>query len=622
MAESTAGARRYPIGAEAAGGGATSFRVWAPGRTHVAVAVEGEPDLNLAPEGDGYFSGTRRETPPGTLYSLRLDQDAKPYPDPASRFQPQGHDGLSQVVDPHAYLWRDANWNGLDRRDHVVYEMHVGTFTPEGTWRAAASRLGWLAELGITTLELMPVGEFPGRFGWGYDVVHYFAPTRLYGTPDDMRAFIDEAHTLGLAVILDVVYNHCSAIGCFLPSYGKAYFSTRYRNDWGHALNFDGESAGPVREFFLTNVDYWISEFHLDGFRLDATQSIFDSSPTHIVADMTARARKAAAPRRAYIVGENEPQDVRLLHDAEHGGYGLDALWNDDFHHTARVALTGRTEAYYSDYRGTPQEFISAAKRGFLYQGQHYRWQKKNRGTATTGMQPSRFVTFLQNHDQVANSARGRRLHELTSPGQLRAATALLLLAPQTPLLFQGQEFAASAPFLYFADNAPENAGAVREGRADFLKQFPSIKAGGHVLLTDPASPGTFERCKLDLSERETHTEAVALHRDLLSLRRQYRVVEAHTAGAMDGAVLADQAFVLRFFGDAGEDRLLVVNFGAELALGPLPEPLLAAPADTEWRLVWSSEDVAYGGDGTTPPECSAAWHVPAHAALVFMAGH
>jgi maltooligosyltrehalose trehalohydrolase len=621
MPRTAAGARRHAIGAEAEGAGATSFTVWAPGRKRVSVVVEGEPDFDLARESGGYFSGTRSRTPAGTLYSLRLDDSPTRYPDPASRFQPHGHDGPSQVVDPSAYRWGDASWQGVDARAAVVYEMHVGTFTPEGTWRAAAAQLRWLADLGITTLELMPVGEFPGRFGWGYDVVHFFAPTRLYGTPDAMRAFVDEAHRLGLGVILDVVYNHCGTLGCFLPAYSGDYFSTRYRNDWGHALNFDGKDAQPVREFFLANVEYWISEFHLDGFRYDATQSMFDASATHILADMNARARAAAAPRRVYLVGENEPQDVRLLHEPAHGGYGVDALWNDDFHHAARVALTGRTEAYYSDYRGAPQEFISAAKRGFLYQGQHYGWQKKNRGTATRSLEPHRFVAFLQNHDQVANSAQGRRLHELTSPGQLRAATALLLLAPQTPLLFQGQEFAASAPFLYFADNPPENAGAVKEGRGDFLKQFPSIAAAGHVLLADPASVETFERCKLDLAERETHGSAVALHRDLLRLRHGDPVFSRHTAGALDGAVLANEAFVLRFYADADDDRLLIVNFGADLALSPLPEPLLAPPSECAWKLAWSSEDVAYGGEGTAPPECGAVWRIPAHAALVFTIG-
>ena len=611
--------RRYPIGAEVARGGGASFRVWAPGRKRVAVVIGQAPDLELAPEANGYFSGTFENAAAGALYQFRLDGDARGYPDPASRFQPMGHDGPSQIVDPDAYSWNDDAWRGLAREGQVLYEMHVGTFTPEGTWRAATAQLAWLAQLGITTIELMPVGEFPGQFGWSYDVVHFFAPTRLYGHPDEMRAFVDEAHRVGLGVILDVVYNHCATTGCFLDAYSPGYFSRRYKNDWGHAINFDGEGSRDSREFFLTNVDYWVREFHLDGFRLDATQSMFDRSRTHIIADIGDRARAAAGSRGVYIVGENEPQDVRLLQDPPHGGYGLDALCNDDFHHSARVALTGRTEAYYSDYRGRPQEFVSAAKRGFLYQGQHYSWQKKNRGTQTRGLDAARFVTFIQNHDQIANSTRGRRIHELTTPGRLRAATALLLLGPQTPMLFQGQEFAASAPFLYFADNAPENAGVVKDGRREFLEQFPSIKAGGHVLLRDPASRGTFERCKLDLSERESHAEAVALHRDLLALRRSDAVFGGGRRD-VDGAVLADDAFVLRYFGDAGDDRLLAVNFGRELELSVLPEPLLAPPPEREWALVWSSEDVAYGGDGTLSPDCGAIWRVPAHAAFVLAA--
>jgi maltooligosyltrehalose trehalohydrolase len=615
--------RKYPVGAEPVASGAASFRVWAPGHRRVAVVVEGEAGLaafDLAPEGDGYFSGTRADTRVGVLYRFRVDDDTTLRPDPASRFQPRGHEGPSQLVDPCAYSWKDQSWQGVPSDGQVVYEMHVGTFTREGTWSAALEHLPRLADIGITVLELMPVGEFPGQFGWGYDVVHFFAPTRLYGSPEDMRTFVDTAHRCGLGVILDVVYNHCATTGCFLSEFATSYFSRRYRNDWGHAINFDGEDASGVREFFLTNVDYWVSEFHVDGFRIDATQSIFDDSPTHIIAELTARARKAAGPRAVYVVGENEPQEVNLVKSSQESGHGLDALWNDDFHHTARVALTGRTEAYYADYRGTPQEFVSAAKHGFLYQGQYYAWQKQCRGSPTGGLEPSRFVTYLQNHDQVANSTRGLRLHELTSPGLYRAATALLLLAPQTPMLFQGQEFAASSPFLYFADNAPENAEVVKKGRGEFLSQFPSIAAAGHVLLTDPAAHDTFERCKLDHHERDQHTQAVALHRDLLKLRHNDGLFNGRDRVALDGAVLHEHAFVLRYFGRSGDDRLLLVNLGIELELTPVPEPLLAPPVRRPWKLIWSSEAIEYGGDGTHPLDCVATWHLPAQSALVFCA--
>jgi maltooligosyltrehalose trehalohydrolase len=614
--------RRYPIGAELTPDGA-SFRVWAPSRKRVALVVGDEQrseELVLTPEADGYFSRTCPDVSDGALYGFRLDAEGCVYPDPASRFQPHGHDGRSRLIDPDRHAWRDASWGGITRAAQVIYEMHVGTFTPEGTWAAAARALPWLAELGVTVIELMPVGEFPGQFGWGYDVVHFFAPTRLYGTPDDMRAFVDTAHGLGLGVILDVIYNHCGSVGCFLPAFGGDYFSHKWKSDWGHALNFDDEGSAPVREFFRVNAEYWIREFHLDGYRLDATQTIFDSSREHILAEITARARAAAGRREIIVIGENEPQNVRLLAPRAGGGAGLDALWNDDFHHSARVALTGRTEAYYKDYHGTPQEFVSAAKRGFLYQGQYYAWQKKTRGTPSAGLDASRFITFLQNHDQIANSTRGLRLHELTSPGRYRAATALLLLLPQTPMLFQGQEFAASSPFLYFADNAPENARLVKKGRREFIEQFASIKAGGYVWLPDPADPRTFERSKLDLSERESHAEAVALHRDLLELRRKDRVLGSQEIGAVDGAVLADEAFVLRYFGADGDDRLIIVNFGRDFTLSPNPEPLLAPPIEHKWKLIWSSEEPKYGGDGTPQPEFTEKWQVPAQAALVFTA--
>ena len=323
----------------------------------------------------------------------------------------------------------------------------------------------------------MPVADFPGRFGWGYDGVNLFAPTRLYGRPDDFRQFVDQAHANGLAVILDVVYNHIGPDGNYLAAFSDAYFTDRYLNEWGEAINFDGPDAGPSREFFIANAGYWIDEYHLDGLRLDATQQMFDSSPTHILTEIGQRVREMARGRATIISSENEPQETKIVRPVEQGGYGLDALWNDDFHHSAMVALTGRNEAYYTDYHGTPQELISAVKYGYLYQGQHYSWQKQRRGTPALDLAPSVFVSFIQNHDQVANTARGERVHTQTSPGRYRAMTALMLLAPATPMLFQGQEIAASAPFLYFCDHDPELASMVKAGRTEFLRQFPSIRS-------------------------------------------------------------------------------------------------------------------------------------------------
>jgi maltooligosyltrehalose trehalohydrolase len=606
--------RRLPIGAEPRGE-ATHCRVWAP-RARAVDVVGDEATTPLKPEGDGYFSGMAPVSV-GGRYRYRLD-DETAYPDPASRRQPEGPHGPSEVVDPEAFRWSDSDWRGLERAGQVIYEMHVGTFTREGTWEAAARELPELARLGVTVVEMMPVAEFPGRFGWGYDGVSLFAPTRLYGAPDDLRRFVDRAHAVGIGVILDVVYNHLGPDGNYLVAFAAEYFTDRYVNEWGTAMNFDGPEAGPVREFFAANAAYWIDEFHMDGLRFDATQQMFDASPEHVLVDIARRARAAAPGRGVLLVAENEPQDARLVRSPEHGGYGLDALWNDDFHHSARVALTGRAEAYYTDYGGRPQELVSAVKHGFLYQGQHYAWQRKRRGGPARDVPPAAFVAYVQNHDQVANSARGERLHTATSPGRWRAMTALLLLGPATPMLFQGQEFAASSPFLYFADHNEELSALVRKGRVEFLSQFPSIATPQvSTCLADPGDPTTFERCKLDLAERARHAETYALHADLLALRREDAVFRTQGAHGIDGAVLGPEAFVLRFFGDGGQDRLLLVNLGADVALDIVPEPLLAPPERARWEIAWSTDHPRYGGCGVVAFDPDGPWRLPAQAAVV-----
>lgn len=568
----------------------------------------------------GYFSGWVPQLGAGQLYSLRLDGDDTLYPDPASRYQPNGPHGPSQIVDPASYGWKSKAFPGTAERGQVLYEMHVGTFTREGTYAAAARELPELARIGVTTLELMPVAEFPGRFGWGYDGVALWAPTHLYGDPDQLRAFIDAAHQVGLAVILDVVYNHLGPDGNYLNAFSPDYFTDRYPNEWGKSLNFDGDDSGPVREFFSENARYWIDEFRFDGLRLDATQSIIDKSDRHVIADITEAARAAgrAQNKRIYISAENEPQEAHLAQPVERNGLGCDALWNDDFHHTARVALTGRREAYYHDYRGTPQELMSALKWGYLYQGQHYYWQKKPRGQCALELEAVHFVSYLQNHDQVANSLAGDRIHALTTPGLLRALTTLWLLSPPTPMLFQGQEFAASAPFLYFADHNTELSPMVRAGRKEFLEQFPSIKSGGaSERLDDPAWPATFERCKLDFSERESHAPVYALHADLLALRRADPCFSAQDAQAMHGAQLGPRAFLIRFFHPEGH-RLILVNLGDDVVLDPAPEPLLAPRAGQSWRHVLTSDDVKYGGKGFARPHVDGVWQLTAQCASVF----
>ncbi|ACG74984.1 malto-oligosyltrehalose trehalohydrolase [Anaeromyxobacter sp. K] len=615
--------RRLAAGAEVADGG-VHFRVWAPACAQVEVRLEGARAgcHALAAEPGGWHAGLVPGLGDGARYRYRLDGGAA-YPDPASRFQPEGPHGPSQVVDPSRFGWTDAGWRGLRPRGQVLYELHVGTFTPEGTWAAAERELLGLAELGVTAVEVLPVAEFPGRFGWGYDGVDLFAPTRLYGAPDDFRRFVDRAHALGLGVLLDVVYNHLGPDGCYLREFAPGFFSTRYRGEWGDPLNFDGDDAGPVRELVADSAAAWISEYHLDGLRLDATQGMFDASEEHVVALVARRARAAAAAagRSILVVAENEPQDTALLRPRAEGGMGLDLAWNDDLHHSAVVAATGRRGAYYHDHRGAPQELISAAKRGYLFQGQRYAWQGKRRGRTTRGLPARAFVAYLENHDQVANHPRGERLRALTSPGRHRALTALLLLGPWTPLLFQGAEFGSTRPFLYFADHGGELGHRVREGRAAFLRQFPGV-AGPDMRdrLPDPADPDTFARCRLDPAERAAGRELRALHRDLLELRRRMPAL-GDAGDELDGAVLAPEALCLRWLADGAGDRLLLVNLGPDLEADALPEPLVAPPEGHAWRVAISTEDPRYGGAGTPALDDAAGWRVPAHAALLLEPG-
>lgn len=627
--------RRYPIGAELLDDGGVHVRVWAPNCKRVEVVARvssasrkgaelaaGARSLSLEADAAGYFSGKAEFLERSSLYGFRLDDDPKLYPDPASRFQPEGPHGPSEIVDARTFHWTDEHFRGVGPRQQVIYELHVGTFTPEGTFASARAQLTELAELGITVVEIMPLADFSGEFGWGYDGVNLFAPCRTYGRPDDLRALVNEAHRLGLGVILDVVYNHFGPDGNYLGAFSRFYGTNKYENEWGEAINFDGEQSAPVREFFCANAAYWIDEFHFDGLRLDATQSIHDASSEHVITEIAARVRAAARGRETLVVAENEPQDTKLARPVERGGYGIDALWNDDFHHSAMVALTGHNPAYYSDHLGSSQELMSALKWGFLFQGQRYQWQKQARGTPALDLPAQSFVTYLQNHDQVANSPRGERVQFLTHPGSLRALTTLLLLAPPTPMLFQGQEFASSSPFLYFADHTPELSALVREGREEFLAQFPAIASeDARGIVPDPGARSTFEQCKLDFSERRAHAHVYALHKDLLALRRSDPAFREQRSDLVHGAQLNAQCFLLRFFSDAGH-RLLIVNLGHDFELSPVPEPLFAPPSGSTWQLLFSTEDPRYGGQGTAIPEQNENFNLSARSAIVLAPGH
>jgi maltooligosyltrehalose trehalohydrolase len=604
--------------------GEALFRVWAPQARAVEVVFEdaSQPSLALKRDADGYFNGATSARV--SLYKYRVDGTG-PWPDPCSRFQPQGVHGPSLIVDPAAFKWSDAQWRGVQLPGQIIYELHIGTFTPEGTFDAAIGKLRYLRELGVTMIEVMPVAECPGRWNWGYDGVQLFAPYHVYGDPDALKRFVDRAHAIGLAVILDVVYNHLGPDGNYLKCFSPHYFSTRHHTEWGEALNLDGDHARGTRDFILGNARYWLSEFHLDGLRLDATQSIFDDSRPNILEELARTAREAAQPRSIVVISENEPQHAQQLLPTSQGGFGLDAMWNDDFHHAAKVALTGTRDGYFGDYTGRAQEFISCVRRGFLYQGQYYPWQKKPRGQAAPGLPAWTSIVFLQNHDQVGNTFHGDRVHANAAPGRYRALMALTLLGPQTPMLFMGQEFAASARFMFFADHHEELAALVHKGRREFLSQFRAYEdEATQQLVPAPHDEATFVDSKLDWNEAKDHAEVLAFHRDLLQLRACDPVISQQDVTKIDGATLSEHAFVLRWFDDEHGDRLLVVNLDRELPLAAPSEPLLAPTYGATWQLLWSSEDPRYGGYGVAMPVGDAGlgeWRLPAQSAVLLVEG-
>jgi maltooligosyltrehalose trehalohydrolase len=615
--------RRYPIGAELVGENQTHFRVWAPKVRELEVVLENPARgkrkcCALRAEPGGYFAGTSNANV-GAGYWFRINGAENLYPDPASRFQPDGPHGSSCIVDPTRFQWNDAKWPGLKLKGQIIYEMHIGTFTKEGTWRAAVEQLPELARIGITVIEMMPIAEFPGRFGWGYDGVDLFAPSHLYGTPDDLRGFVDRAHSLGVGVILDVVYNHFGPDGNYLGVFSDDYLLRGKGHEWGDVINFDGPNSGAVREFFITNARYWIEEYHFDGFRFDAIHAIRDQFEEYIIGAVGRAARKAAGPRSIILIAENDLQEARMARPPDEGGDGLDGMWNDDFHHSSIVALTGEKVGYFSDYSGTPQEFISAAKCGFLYQGQALSWRRVLRGTPTFGIPAKAFVCFIENHDQIANTGRGDRPRFQTSPGRYRAITAFLLLGPWTPLLFQGEEFGASSPFLYFADVGDASVrDGTRRGRAELLAPFLSLTKDETLRrLPAPDDPEAFLRCKLDFTERKNNRGLYNLHIDLLKLRREDSRFREQSSGGIDGAVLGSSSFVVRFFAAHANDRLVLINLGETQVLKPASEPLLAPPPRYRWERLWTSDSHRYGGAEAVASATPDRWILPAESAVV-----
>jgi maltooligosyltrehalose trehalohydrolase len=564
---SHASAWRLDLGATPLADG-VSFKVWAPAATRVEVELPAAAEFApLTPAADGVWSGVVVAARPGTLYRYRLNGDAV-RPDPYSRSQPEGVHGPSQVVDPDAFDWHDSGWPGLGIHGLVIYQCHVGTATPDGTFDSLIQQLPRLKRLGITAIEPLPLAEFPGSRNWGYDGVDLFAPSHVYGGPAALKRFVDAAHQHGLGVIVDVVYNHFGPDGNYLRDFSPDYFTDRYQTPWGEAINYDGPHSEWVRKLVLDNARYWLTEYHADGLRLDATHAIYDSSKPHLLAELTRSARTALpAGRECVLIAETHENDVRYLRSVEEGGFGLDAVWADDFHHTLRRYLHGDHEGYYANYTGTLDEVVTCIEQGWLYTGQatpssHF---KEHRGTPAPDQPADQFVYVIQNHDQVGNRAFGERLNHEIDVDLYRAASALLLFLPYTPMLFMGQEFAASSPFQYFTDHTPELGRLVTEGRRREFKAFTHFAdPASRERIPDPQAASTFVNSKLELEEadRLPGSAVQLLYQRLLELRHADVVLADQARERMQARALApDVLAVRRWRGD--QERLLLVNFGA-----------------------------------------------------------
>jgi maltooligosyltrehalose trehalohydrolase len=485
-----------PFGATMEPGG-VAFRLWAPGCDRISLVLEHETaPAPMAPRPDGFFELFVEGVAAGTLYRYELP-DGKRVPDPASRFQPDDVDGPSEVVDPAAYVWKET-WSGRRWDEIVLYELHVGAFTPQGTFLAVIEKLDHLVELGVTAIEIMPVADFHGRRNWGYDGVLLYAPDSSYGRPEDFKALVDAAHARGVAVLLDVVYNHLGAVGNYLHAYAPAFFTARHKTPWGDALNFDGDDAGPVRAFIIGNAQYWIDEFHLDGLRLDAVHAIFDDSAKHILDELAERLR-AGATRPLHLLVENESNEPARLVRRGCDPVQYTAQWNDDAHHVLHVAATHERAGYYEAYEGDASLLGKALAEGFAYQGQLMPYRGAPRGAPSADLPPGAFVAFIQNHDQIGNRAFGDRLNKIAPPEALRALAAIYLLLPQTPMIFMGEEWGAEQPFLFFCDFAGDFAEAVRAGRRDEFSRFPEFADPAlRDKIPDPLAESTFRAAKLD----------------------------------------------------------------------------------------------------------------------------
>jgi len=580
-------AHAMPHGAELHENG-VRFRLWAPGQDQVSIEIDGRNPVHMARQPDGWHELITIGAHPGTLYRYVV-ADGLRVPDPASRFQPQDVHGPSEVIDPGAYDWRDSDWRGRPWSELVIYEIHVGAFTPEGTFRSAIEKLDHLVRLGVTSIEIMPISDFPGARNWGYDGVLPYAPDSAYGRPEDLKALVDAAHARGISVLLDVVYNHFGPDGNYLSAYAPQFFTDRHKSPWGAGINFDGRHSRPVRDFVIQNALYWLTEFHLDGLRLDAVHAIQDDSATHVLVELAETVRAAITDRPVHLILENEDNRAGLLgRDAGGEPRLYSAQWNDDIHHVLHVAATGESVAYYEAYLGRTELLGRALAEGFAFQGETMPYSGKQRGEPSAALPPTAFVAFAQNHDQIGNRAFGQRLNTLAAPEAVRAVSAVYLLSPQVPMIFMGEEFGARTPFLFFVNMDGDLAEKVRDGRREEFARFPEFADPEmREKIPDPVAEKTFLASKLRWDEADAQIEA--WFTDILSVRRQViwplRGAIAGNAGRY--RVVGASAVEVSWAIDGGGQLLLQANLSGEAVSGF---------GEVTGRVFWSEGDAVEGG--------------------------
>jgi maltooligosyltrehalose trehalohydrolase len=578
-------------------GNHVAFRTWATGKKSVSVVIFGNDgqivrEIPMGPDGSGYYSAADPESVAGTLYKFRFD--GKLAPDIASRFQPQGVHGPSQVVDGRQFRWTDSEWKPPGLRDLIIYELHVGTFTADGTFAAIPARFDHLKRIGVNVIELMPIADFAGDRNWGYDCVSIYAPSRAYGTPDELRALVNAAHEAGFAVVLDVVYNHLGPDGNYMGVYSKRYYNKAHQTPWGAAFTLDVPSARPVRLHFAENAPYWVREFHVDGFRLDATHAIPDTSAKHLIQEITEEVQAL----NAFVICEDPRNERKLILSREQGGYGCDAVWADDFHHVVRVQMTHENEGYMGFFKGTMEELLKTLREGWLFTGE---LQKDGirRGTAGFDIEPEHFVHHISNHDQVGNRAYGERLHQSVSPEAYRAASALLLTTPYTPMIFMGQEWASSTPFLYFTNHHDELGKGVTEGRRKEFADFSEFRdPAKRALIPDPQAISTFTRSKLEWTELDQapHLTTLYLYRDFVQIRKTILIDRARASWNV--SQVSNYAIAIRYRRSAREGILILFQLVPDEVTLDLDQKLLKVGEDRVWSVVASTNAVKYGGKG------------------------